>query len=144
MEFLQAGTSGVIKCDPDLVTNRGQIALMSSLAAFIGFPGAPAYSASKAAIRVYGEALRGALHADGIEVSVICPGFVDTPMTRVNDFPMPFLMTSEKAAAIIKRGLVANRGRIAFPFPMYFLVWLLSGLPPVLVNAMTRRLPEKN
>src|SRR5260221_8506800 len=60
---------------------RGSIALMSSLAAFRGLPGAPAYGASKAAVKVLGEALRGVLINDGVSVSVICPGFVSTPMT---------------------------------------------------------------
>jgi len=66
----------------------GQIALMSSLASFRGLPGAPAYSASKAAVRTWGEALRGALAGDGIEVSVICPGFIETPMTARNRYPI--------------------------------------------------------
>ena len=79
---------------------RGQIALMSSLAAFRGFPGAPAYCASKAAVRSYGESLRGdAGRPTASSVSVICPGFVKTPMTAVNPFKMPFLMEAERAAA---------------------------------------------
>ena len=78
---------------------RGQIAIMSSLAGFRGFPGAPAYCASKAAVRSWGESLRGSLHAEGIKVSVICPGFVRSAMTAVNSFPMPLLMDSDRAAA---------------------------------------------
>lgn len=122
---------------------RGQIALMSSLAGFAGFPGAPAYSASKAAVRSYGEALRGGLRRDGIEVSVICPGFVDTPMTASNDYPMPLLMPAERCAAIIKRGLARDRGRIAFPLPLYLAMWTLGSLPPALSGALMRRLPAK-
>ena len=100
---------------PEAGRPRGQIAVMSSLAAFRGFAGAPAYCASKAAVRVYGEALRDAHARDAIEVSVICPGFVRTPMTDVNAFRMPFLMAADRAAAIIKRRLAENRARIAFP-----------------------------
>ncbi|MDF2096266.1 SDR family NAD(P)-dependent oxidoreductase [Aquibaculum arenosum] len=122
---------------------HGQIALMSSLAAFRGFPGAPAYCASKAMVRVWGEALRGVLAPDGIGVSVICPGYIDTPMTRVNRFPMPLLMSSERAARICKRGLARNRARIAFPFPTYFAAWLLGALPPGLTDPLLRRLPAK-
>ncbi len=122
---------------------RGQIAIMSSFAAFRGSPGAPAYSASKAAVRSWGEALRGALARDGIEVSVICPGFVESRMTADNAFPMPFLMTADKAAGIIRRGLARNRGRIAFPFPMYFMVWLVGAMPAVLGDWLMRALPEK-
>jgi len=122
---------------------RGQIALISSLASFRGMGGAPAYCSSKAAVRVWGEGLRGALAPDGIGVSVVCPGFVTSRMTDVNTFPMPFLMSAEKAAAIIQRGLAANTGRIAFPWPMLFGVWLLAALPDTLTGAFTRVLPKK-
>ncbi len=123
---------------------RGQVAIMSSMAAFRGFPGAPAYCASKAAVRVWGEALRGELHDAGIGVSVICPGYVRSGITAVNDFPMPLLMDAERAARIIRRGLARNRPRIAFPGPIYAAVWLLSALPPRLTDPLLRRLPKKN
>lgn len=122
---------------------QGQIALMSSLAAFRGFPGAPAYCGSKAAIRVWGEGLRGEYGAKGVAITVICPGYVESPMTAVNDFPMPFLMSAERAARIIKRGLAHNRSRIAFPFPMYFGAWLLGVLPPGPTDPLLARLPKK-
>lgn len=124
-------------------TGGGQIAIMSSLASFLGMPGAPAYSASKAAVRTWGEALRGHLHADGIEVSIICPGYIRTPMTDVNDYPMPLLMDADRAVRIIRRGLERNRGRIAFPLPMYLLVRLIGALPLAMVEPMMRRLPKK-
>lgn len=122
---------------------RGQIALMASLAGFVGFPGAPAYSASKAAVRVYGEALRGEMAGFGVKINVICPGFVKTPMTDVNDFKMPFLMSAEKAAKIIKKGLAKNKARIAFPWVMTALVLFFAGAPGGFVDALVRRLPRK-
>lgn len=122
---------------------RGQVAIMSSLAGFVGFPGAPAYCASKAAVRVWGEALRGWLAGQGVGVSVICPGFVDSPMTAVNTFPMPFRMSAERAAAIIVGGLAADRPRIAFPWPMLAAVRLIAALPPRLVEAVGQNLPRK-
>ena len=122
---------------------RGQIALMSSLAGFRGFPGAPAYCASKAAVKAWGESLRGSLAGDGIAVSVICPGFVRSPMTDVNSFPMPLLMDTSRAAALIVRRLAANQGRIAFPWPMYLLAWLIGALPPRLTDRLLARMPEK-
>jgi short-subunit dehydrogenase len=122
---------------------RGQIAIMASLAAFRGFPGAPAYCASKAAVKVWGEALRGELHAKGIEVCVICPGYVRSRMTARNKFPMPLIMDADRAARIIRRGLARNRARIAFPWPLYALVWLLGALPPGLTDPLFRRLPRK-
>jgi short-subunit dehydrogenase len=122
---------------------RGQIAIMSSLAGFRGIPGAPSYSASKAAVRIYGEALRGELAAFGVKVNVICPGFVRTPMTDVNTFKMPFLMEVPVAAQIMKGGLARNKARIAFPLPMTALVWLLAALPTGLIDLILARLPRK-
>lgn len=128
-----------------LMTRRGggQIAIVSSVASFRGMPGAAAYCASKAAERVFGEGLRGDLAPFGVEVSVICPGFIRTPMTAVNPFPMPFLMEADRAAALIRRGLARDRGRIAFPWPTYALCWLLAALPPGWVDALLRLAPRK-
>lgn len=122
---------------------RGQIAIMSSLASFRGLGGAPSYCASKAAERIYGEALRSAHTRDGIAVSVICPGFIDTPLTQGNRFHMPMLMDVDRATPIIVRGLARNRGRIAFPFAPYALVWLLQALPVRASELLVRELPYK-
>lgn len=126
-----------------LARGRGQVALMSSLAGFRGMPGGPAYAASKAMVRSYGEGLRGQLARHGVEVAVICPGFVRSGMTARNRFPMPLLMDADRAAGIIVRGLERNRGRIAFPWPMYFGAWLFNALPDWLADRLTRRLPAK-
>lgn len=126
-----------------MARKRGQIALMASLAGFRGLPGAPAYCASKAAVRVYGEALRGDLRPHGVAVNVICPGFITSRMTARNRFPMPFLMDADKAARIIRDGLAGNRPRIAFPFPTYAVSWLLGVLPPGLVDLILARTPRK-
>lgn len=121
----------------------GQIALMSSIASFRGFPSAPAYSASKAAVRFYGEAMRGALARHGIAVSVICPGFVRSRITAANRFPMPFFMEAEPAARIIQRGLARNQALIAFPWPMRIAAGLLTGLPSGLASRLLAYLPGK-
>lgn len=123
---------------------RGQIAIVSSLAGYRGFPGAPSYSASKAAVKAWGEALRPILAADGIGVSVICPGFVVTPMTAKNDFSMPFLMSAEKAAVIMRNGLDRAKARIAFPWQMHFAAWLLSALPQSVGDRILKNSPGKN
>ena len=122
---------------------RGHIAIMSSLAAFRGTPSAPRYTATKAAVRLYGEGLRGLLMKDGVAVSVICPGFVKTPMTDVNRFPMPFLMTPERAADIIRRGLDRRAARIAFPLRLYWIVRLVAALPPAWVDPFLQRFQGK-
>jgi len=121
----------------------GQVAIVSSLAGFRGLPGAPAYCASKAAVRVWGEALRPDWQRRGIKVNVICPGYVTTRMTAKNDFPMPFLMPAEKAARIILGGLKRDRARIAFPWPMYAAIRLVAAIPPGLLDPVLRRLPRK-
>lgn len=122
---------------------QGQVAIVSSLAAFRGWPGAPAYSASKGAVRFYGEALRGALYHTGVKINVICPGFIESRMTAVNDFPMPFFMSADKAATIIARSLEKNKGRICFPFPTFFMSWLVALLPDGFCQLLLRCLPEK-
>ena len=125
------------------IRKRGQIALLSSLAGFRGLPSSPAYSASKSAVRVYAEALRGNLSGLGIEVTAICPGYVRTPMTDVNDFPMQFLMDVSKCAEIIKCGLEKNKSRIAFPFSLYFVVWLATLLSTKITDPIFAKLPGK-
>ncbi|WP_420349695.1 SDR family NAD(P)-dependent oxidoreductase [Pelagibius sp.] len=147
-EILAVNVDGVVSTVLEAVAlmrprRRGQIAIMSSLAAFRGFPGAPAYCASKAAVRVWGEALRGTVAGEGLTVSVICPGYIKSPMTAVNDFPMPFLMDSDRAARIIERGLAAGKARIVFPRRLFAAVWLLSLLPPSWTDPLLTRLPEK-
>jgi len=116
---------------------------MSSLAGLHGMPGAPAYSASKAAVKAYAEGLRGRLAGDGIRVSAICPGFVESRITEGNPFPMPLLMSADKAAGIIRRGLARDKALIAFPWPLYAAMRLLGLLPPGLADALLRRLPRK-
>ncbi len=121
----------------------GQIAIVSSLAGFRGLPSSPAYSGSKAAVKVYGEGLRGNLAEFGIKVSVICPGYIKTPMTDVNKFYMPFLMTPQKCAKKIAKGLRKNKSRIVFPFGLYFVVWLATLLPVCLTDKIFAKLPKK-
>jgi len=119
---------------------RGQIALMSSLAAYFGLPVTPAYSASKAAVKAYGEALRGWLAPEGIRVNVILPGYVASPMCDAMPGPKPFLWPPERAAAAIHRGLARDRARISFPFPLNLGCWFLAVLPARLSAYIVRRL----
>jgi len=108
----------------------GQIALISSLGAYVGMPISPAYNGSKAAIKVYGEGLRGSLAPQGIGVTVVCPGFVKSAMSDSYPGPRPFLVSAGTAAALIKKRLERNPARIAFPFPLSLAVWFLSIVPP--------------
>ena len=120
-----------------LARRHGQIAVVASLAGLVGLPGAAAYAASKAALIRMGEALQPELRAAGIELSIVAPGFVDTPLTRLNDFPMPFLLSLEAAVDRIERGLERRRPLIAFPWPMVVALKLLALLPATLRLRLT-------
>ncbi|MGF1604945.1 MAG: SDR family NAD(P)-dependent oxidoreductase [Rhodothalassiaceae bacterium] len=117
---------------------QGQIAIVSSVAGFRGLPSSVPYSASKMAVKGYGEALRGAVARHGLEVSVICPGFVESRMTEKIK-TRPFLVDADKAARIIERGLERNRGLIAFPWPMAAATRLLTLMPAPLADWVLRR-----
>jgi short-subunit dehydrogenase len=119
---------------------HGQIALMSSLAAYIGLPRTPIYCASKAALRAYGEGLRAWLAPQGIGVSVVLPGYVDTAMTDSLSGPKPAVLSPERAARLIRRGLERNRARIAFPRHLAWGLLWLSVLPPSLSERIKRSL----
>lgn len=129
-----------------LERGRGQIALMSSLAGWMPQPSAIVYSSSRAYIRFLGSGLRSAFHDTGVRVNVICPGFVDTPLTRRNTFNMPFMMSAEKAAKRIINGLQKDQAIIAFPWQLHFLTRLVALLPLQLQQALLRRLapPDPN
>jgi len=118
---------------------RGQIALIASLAGLRGLPQSPGYCASKAALKAYGEALRSWLQPEGIEVSVVLPGFVETRMANAVIGPKPLMMSTARAAHIIQRGLAHGRRQIAFPLPLYFGMSLLRVLPAALADRLLRR-----
>lgn len=107
----------------------GQIALVSSLAGYFGLPLTPSYSASKAGLKAYGEALRGWLGPEGIRVNVIMPGYVKSPMCDGMPGPKPFLWSPQRAARVIRNGLARDKARISFPFPLNWGSWWLAVLP---------------
>ncbi|AWB32547.1 SDR family NAD(P)-dependent oxidoreductase [Orrella marina] len=132
---LRAAMALVDAVVPGMVTRKhGQIVLVSSLAAYYGLPLTPAYSASKAALKAYGEGLRGYLAAHGVGVTVVLPGYVDSPMCRAMPGPKPFLWQPDKAARRIGQGLRRNPPRISFPFPLNFSCWGLSVLRPTVAQ----------
>ena len=119
---------------------RGQIALISSLSAWYGLGLTPAYCASKAALKAYGEALGGWLAPHGIGVTVVLPGFVRSAMSDRFPGPRPFLITPDRAARCIRRGLERGRSRIAFPWPLALGMWCLAVLPSGLSRWILGRL----
>jgi short-subunit dehydrogenase len=108
---------------------RGQIALVASVAGYRGLPKAAAYAPSKAAVISLAEVLRLELAGLGIVVSLVNPGFVETPMTVENDFPMPFIIKAEDAAARIIKGLRKQRFEVAFPWQLVTMLKLGRILP---------------
>jgi short-subunit dehydrogenase len=112
-----------------LERGRGHLAAVSSLAAYKGFPGESAYCASKAAVNVYLEGLRIQLRKRGIFVTTVCPGFIATPMTAVNEFKMPWLMSAEKAAKKIVRALERRCKVYNFPWQTTLLMKVTSWMP---------------
>lgn len=116
----------------------GQIAIVSSLAGYYGLPATPAYCATKAALRAWGQSLRGWLASEGIRVNVILPGYVASPMCEAMPGPKPFLWSPERAAKKIHRGLQHNLARISFPFPLNLGIQTLALLPDWLARAIAR------
>lgn len=118
----------------------GHIAVVASVAGYRGLPSAAAYGASKAALINMCEALRPELDGHGVRLTLINPGFVDTPLTSRNDFPMPFLISADKAVEYIVRGLNGNAFEITFPRRFAALMKILRILPDRLFFALTRRM----
>ncbi len=112
-----------------LARGSGQIAAISSLAAYRGLPGESAYSASKAAVNVYLEGLRVQLRGRGIDVTTICPGFVTTPMTAPNQFAMPFVLSADEAARRIVGALRRRPKVYNFPWQTATLMKLARWAP---------------
>ena len=119
------------------------IAITSSIAGYHGLPSCPSYSASKACLKAYGEALRMHLLEHNIQVNTICPGFVRSRITDKNTCPMPFFMEADVAAKLIAKRIEKNVSIIAFPWPMRFATWALSIIPNCLSDFIYKRLPHK-
>lgn len=117
----------------------GHVAVVSSVAGYRGLPTAAAYGASKAALINMCEALKPELDAAGVALSVINPGFVKTPLTDRNDFPMPFLMDVDDAAEQMVRGLESGRFEITFPKRFTWIMKLLRCLPYALYFPLIRK-----
>lgn len=121
----------------------GRLALMGSSAAYLPFSRAEAYGSSKAAVAYLAKTLAIDLLPEKIGVSLICPGFVKTPLTDRNNFAMPMLITAEQAAEQIVRGLKKGRKEIHFPLKFTLLLKLLASLPGFIWQKIAIRMSEK-
>ncbi|CAN7278536.1 SDR family oxidoreductase [Duganella sp. LjRoot269] len=116
---------------------------IGSVAGIRGLPGAEAYSASKAAVISYCESLRLEMKPYGIKVVTLCPGYIDTPMTRVNPYPMPFLMAPEKFAARAVRAIAAGSSYKVIPWQMGVVAKVLRALPNAVYDFAFGKAPHK-
>jgi short-subunit dehydrogenase len=114
---------------PMMARRKGQLAIVSSIAAFVPLPDSPSYCASKSAVLAYGLSLRSLLKPYGVRVSVICPGYVATSMAARESGPKPFVLKPERAAGLIAAGLARNQSVIAFP-RTFALATRLHGILP--------------
>jgi short-subunit dehydrogenase len=122
---------------------RGTLAGIASVAGFRGLPGAGAYSASKAAAITWLESLRVELAGSGVAVVTVCPGYIDTPMTQVNRYRMPFLIGADDAARRIARAIATQRRRAVIPWQMALVGMALRALPDALYERLAARAPRK-
>jgi short-subunit dehydrogenase len=122
---------------PDMLEGKsGHIVGVSSLASYIGLPGSGAYCASKAALSSLLTALRVDLRNKGVAVTTICPGFIRTPMTDRNKFPMPFLMELDKAANLMHRAIQRRVAEYSFPWGLSAPVRMARWLPPAIYDRL--------
>jgi hypothetical protein len=122
---------------------RGTLAGIASVAGFRGLAGNGAYCASKAGAITWLESLRTELHGTGVAVVCICPGYIDTPMTRVNRYRMPFLLPPDEAARRIARAIAARRRLAVIPWQMAAVSVLLRAMPGWLYDRLAARAPRK-
>ena len=124
-------------------SGRGTLAGIASVAGFRGLPGASAYSASKSAAITWLEGLRVELHGSGVSVVCVCPGYIDTPMTRVNRYRMPFLISADEGARKIAGAIAAKRRLVVIPWQMAAVSVLLRLVPGWLYDRVASRAPRK-
>jgi short-subunit dehydrogenase len=124
--------------------NRGcRLVGIASVAGIRGLPGAGAYSASKAAVISYCESLRVELKKSGVKVVTVAPGYIDTPMTQINTYPMPFLMPVEKFAVAAIAAIDTGVGYTVIPWQMGIVAKLLRMLPNRVYDFVFSKAPHK-
>ena len=145
MEVNYGGTINAVGALIGPMTQRrsGHIAIIASVAGYVGLPQSLAYGPTKAALISFAESLKPDLDRYDVQVSVVNPGFVETPMTAANDFEMPFILQPDDAARRIVRGLERGKFEIAFPWQLVSSLKALRKLPYSAFFAVTRRMIEK-
>jgi hypothetical protein len=121
----------------------GTLCGIASVAGFRGLPGAGAYSTSKAAAIAWLESLRAELAGSGVSVVTICPGYIDTPMTQVNKYRMPFILSADDAAKRFAGAIAARRRLTVIPWQMALVSLLMRAMPGWLYDRIMARAPRK-
>ena len=134
-----------MRANPSLDKGRpgGVLVGIASVAGFRGLPGAGAYSASKAAAIAYLESLRIELRSSGVKVVTICPGYIETPMTAINPYPMPFILKADDAAHRMARIIESGKSFAVVPWQMSVAGWMLKCLPDWLYDRLFANAPRK-
>ena len=144
--FIAAMRAAALSPSPSPASGRGEhftLVGIASVAGFRGLPGAGAYSASKAAAISYLESLRVELHGSGVKVVTICPGYINTPMTEINPYPMPFMLEADEAAKRMARAIERQAAFVVIPWQMGLIGCLLGLLPRWLYDRLFAHAPHK-
>ena len=141
MGTLSHAIEGVL---PKLIASKGRLVGIGSASAYVPFPRAEAYGSSKAAIHYLMKTLQISLAPHDVAVSLVVPGFVETPMTEQNDFPMPFIQTTEQASRAIRAGIDNGDDVIEFPKKLTLSLKTLGALPDMVWQQVTTKLYKDN
>lgn len=140
---MNANFNGPVNCLDVLLPQLSpgsRVALVGSTASLVPLPRAEAYGASKAALAYFARSLAQDLKRKRIAVSLVMPGFVDTPLTRRNDFAMPMIVNVEQASRYIRRGLAKGKSEFAFPRLFSIILRITSRLPYALQRLLTQQI----
>ncbi|MBH0096204.1 SDR family NAD(P)-dependent oxidoreductase [Psychrobacter sp. NZS113] len=140
MGTLSHAIEGVL---PKLIASKGRLVGIGSASAYVPFARAEAYGSSKAAIHYLMKTLQISLAPHDVSVSLVVPGFVETPMTKQNDFPMPFIQTPEQASQAIRDGIASGHDVIEFPKKLTLPLKALGTLPDLVWQQVSGKLNKK-
>ena len=140
MGTLSHAIEGVL---PKLMASKGRLVGIGSASAYVPFARAEAYGSSKAAIHYLMKTLQISLAPQGVSVSLVVPGFVETPMTTQNDFPMPFLQTTQQASQAIRAGINSGHDVIEFPKKLTLPLKVLGTLPDLVWQQVSTKINKK-
>ena len=140
MGTLSHAIEGVL---PKLIASKGRLVALGSASAYVPFARAEAYGSSKAAIHYLMKTLQISLAPHDVSVSLVVPGFVETPMTKQNDFPMPFIQTPKQASQAIRDGIEHEHDVIEFPKKLTLPLKALGTLPDLVWQHISEKLNKK-